>query len=99
MARAHESHSYLVQANMGATLSRTGNGDRVLDRQGGSHGNSLVVGPDGNILIKAPVFGEHLVLQDLDLRKAHGSPGYLPHAFMKAWYSEGMKLLDNMPVD
>ena len=55
MARAHESQSFLVQANVGATKSytdtATGNGV-LLDEQGGSHGNSLVVGPKGNILIK-----------------------------------------------
>ena len=59
MARAHESGSYLVQANVGATKSPgpAGGLGWQLDAQGGSHGNSLVVAPDGNLIIKAPVFG------------------------------------------
>lgn len=51
MARAHESHSFLVQANVGATKSRAGGSGGggglgwQLDAQGGSHGNSLVIAP------------------------------------------------------
>ena len=93
MARAHESHSFLVQANVGATQSRDGSGGTRLDAQGGSHGNSLVIAPDGNLMIKAPVFGEHIVLQDLDLRKASAGPGYRPHAFMQPMYDAGAALL------
>jgi predicted amidohydrolase len=94
MARAHESHSYLVQANVGATIS-----DSRLDAQGGSHGNSLVIAPDGNLLIKAPVFGEFIVLRDLDLRKTSGVPGYQPHGFMTPFYAAGQQLLRSMPID
>jgi hypothetical protein len=71
MARAHESYSYLVQANVGATISNS-----RLDAQGGSHGKFLVVAPDGNLMTKAPVSGEYIVLPDLDLHKTSGVPGY-----------------------
>ena len=96
MARAHESHSFLVQANMASTWYARGN---ILDAQGGSHGNSLVVAPDGNLLARAPSFGEYIVLQDLDLRLAPPEPGYMPHAFMQLFYDAGAKLLSSMPVD
>eukprot|EP00041_Stephanoeca_diplocostata_P000193 m.13729 g.13729 ORF g.13729 m.13729 type:complete len:354 (+) comp10195_c0_seq1:59-1120(+) len=95
MARAHESRSYLVQANMGSTFGPKG----VYNAQGGSHGNSLIVAPDGNVLIKAPVLGEHLVLQDLDLRMLQKQPGYLPHVFMQKFYDTGVALLTSMPID
>ncbi len=101
MARAHESGSYLVQANVGATKS-PGSASRLgwqLDVQGGSHGNSLVIAPDGNLIIKAPVFGEHIVLQDLDLRKASSNGRYGPHEFMRPWYEAGQQILSRMPID
>lgn len=96
MARAHESHSFVVQANMGSTWDSHG---RVLDAQGGSHGNSLVAAPDGNILVRAGAYGEQLVLQDLDLRLAPPQPGYQPHSFMEPFYKAGMSLMSPMPID
>jgi predicted amidohydrolase len=81
---------------MASTWDGRGN---VLDAQGGSHGNSLVVAPDGNILARAPSFGECIVLQDLDLRLASSEPSYMPHAFMQPFYDAGAKLLSSMPVD
>ena len=49
--------------------------------------------------MQAPVFGEQLVLQDLDLREATGVPGYLNHAFMKPFYDAGAAILSRMPID
>ena len=91
-ARAHESHAFLVQSNVGATFDTANaagapygpDNTGLLDAQGGSHGNSLVIAPDGNILLKAPVFGEFAALQDLDMRLARGGGGYTPHKFMVA---------------
>ena len=95
MARAHESGAYLVQSNFGAVLGT----EKALDPQGGSHGNSLVVDPSGNVLVRAPTFGEHLVLQDLDMRLTTGRGKYTPHEFMRGWYAQGEALLSLMPID
>jgi predicted amidohydrolase len=60
-ARAVENTVYVVQANAPANTDSTG-----------SHGQSRVVAPDGNIVKEASIFGEDLVTATLDLEGATG---------------------------
>ncbi len=58
-ARAVENTVYVVHANAPANDDLTG-----------SHGQSRVVAPDGNIVQEASMFGEEVVVADLDLSRA-----------------------------
>jgi predicted amidohydrolase len=58
-ARAVENTVYVVQANAPANDDLTG-----------SHGQSRVIAPDGNIIHEASMFDEDVVISDLDLRQA-----------------------------
>lgn len=58
-ARAVENTVYVVHANAPAN-----------DDLGGSHGQSRIIAPDGNIIGEASMFGEEAVTSDLDLGRA-----------------------------
>ena len=58
-ARAVENSIYIVHANAPANPDATG-----------SHGQSRVVAPDGNVVKEASLFGEETVVADLDLARA-----------------------------
>jgi predicted amidohydrolase len=81
-ARAVENTVYVVHANAPAEDDLTG-----------SHGQSRVIAPDGNITHKASRFGEEVVMSDLDLGRAtaanaRNSMGRGP---MGDWWKEGLK--------
>ncbi|QDV34372.1 carbon-nitrogen hydrolase family protein [Tautonia plasticadhaerens] len=61
-ARAVENTVFVVQANAPAN-----------DDLSGSHGQSRVIAPDGNLLGEAGMFGEEIVTADLDLSLATAS--------------------------
>jgi predicted amidohydrolase len=60
-ARAVENTVYVVQANAPANLDTTG-----------SHGQSRLIAPDGNIIEEASIFGEDVVAATLDLERSTG---------------------------
>jgi predicted amidohydrolase len=60
-ARAVENSVYFVQANAPANPDATG-----------SHGQSRLIAPDGNLIDEASIFGEDVIAATLDLEKATG---------------------------
>jgi predicted amidohydrolase len=60
-ARAVENTVYIVQANAPANTDATG-----------SHGQSRLIAPDGNLIEEASIFDEEVVVATLDLKRATG---------------------------
>ncbi len=60
-ARAVENSVYVVQANAPANADATG-----------SHGQSRLIAPDGNLIEEASIFGEDVISAPLDLERATG---------------------------
>jgi predicted amidohydrolase len=60
-ARAVENSVYFVQANAPANSDATG-----------SHGQSRLIAPDGNLIEEASIFGEDVITANLDLERATG---------------------------
>jgi predicted amidohydrolase len=87
-ARAPENGVFVVHANTPAAANRTGLADV-------SHGESRVVGPDGNILAEAPVYGEQLVIADLQLARSSGKglKAALTSGPLAEWMRAGVALV------
>jgi len=81
-ARAVENTVFVVQANAPANKDATG-----------SHGHSRIIAPDGNILHEASIFGEDVLIETLDLRKAtrNNARGSLEHGPFQDWWKDGVK--------
>jgi predicted amidohydrolase len=81
-ARAVENTVFVVQANAPANKDTTG-----------SHGHSRIIAPDGNILHEASIFGEDVLIETLDLRKAtrNNARGSLEFGPLQDWWKEGVK--------
>ncbi len=81
-ARAVENTVYVVQANAPANDDTTG-----------SHGQSRIIAPDGNIVEEAGMFDEQVVASTLDLTKATGRTGRLSieRGPLGDWWREGVK--------
>lgn len=81
VARAVENTVYIVHANTPA------------DKQplGGSHGQSRIIKPDGNIISEASIFDEEVLAATLDLSKATGhlARQSLRCEFLRAWWEQG----------
>ncbi len=60
-ARAVENTVYIVQANAPANADATG-----------SHGQSRLIAPDGNLIEEASIFGEDVIAATLELERATG---------------------------
>jgi predicted amidohydrolase len=60
-ARAVENTVYVVQANAPANTDTTG-----------SHGQSRIIAPDGNLIDEASIFGADVLVATLDLERATG---------------------------
>ena len=60
-ARAVENTVYVVQANAPANTDSTG-----------SHGQSRLIAPDGNLIEEASIFGENVIAATLELERATG---------------------------
>mmetsp|Transcript_58867 Transcript_58867/g.127996 ORF Transcript_58867/g.127996 Transcript_58867/m.127996 type:complete len:144 (+) Transcript_58867:2-433(+) len=99
---------FIAQSNAGATVD-TMRSDHApgYDGQadGGSHGQSRFVDPFGQVMEQARVFGEQVLVQDLDLTMCSNSQHKMAMAglnhpvFGKMW-NEGMKVLGNrMKID
>src|SRR5262249_7766287 len=81
-ARAVENTVYVVHANAPANPDATG-----------SHGQSRLVAPDGNVIQEASVFGEDVLAGTLDLSKATGGNARrrLTRGPLTRWWEEGLK--------
>jgi predicted amidohydrolase len=80
-ARAVENTVYVVQANAPANDDLTG-----------SHGQSRVIAPDGNVAHEALMFGEEVVTADLDLGRATAANALksLERGPLSEWWKEGL---------
>ena len=81
-ARAAENTVYVVHANAPANADATG-----------SHGQSRLIAPDGNVLKEASVFREEIVTATLDLSKATAANARrsLTRGPLARWWQEGLK--------
>ena len=81
-ARAVENTVYVVHANAPANDDTTG-----------SHGQSRVIAPDGNLLGEASMFREEVVAAKLDLTKATADNARrsLTRGPLQGWWKEGLK--------
>jgi predicted amidohydrolase len=81
-ARAVENTVYVVHANAPANEDATG-----------SHGQSRLVAPDGNVIQEASIFGEETVAGTLDLTRATGDNAKrsLTGGPLAKWWEEGVK--------
>lgn len=77
-ARADENDIYIVHANSPAMLS---------------HGQSRIVGPDGNLIAEAEFFGNRVVTATLDMRRANGGTALnsLRANSLREWWEEGIR--------
>ena len=81
-ARAVENNVYIVQSNAPAN-----------DDVSGSHGQSRIIAPDGNILMEASIFNEDVLKATLDLSKASRGNALRSSSrgILQDWWKEGMK--------
>lgn len=81
-ARAVENTVYIVQANAPANRDATG-----------SHGQSRLIAPDGNLLREATIFGEDVLIETLDLDRATGKLAQLSvdRGPLGNWWRAGME--------
>ncbi len=87
-ARASENTVYIVHANAPANDDLTG-----------SHGQSRIIAPDGNILHEASMFGDDVVAADLDLPRATASNALNSSARgpLTDWWKDGLKRVRIVP--
>jgi predicted amidohydrolase len=69
------------------------------DDLGGSHGQSRVVAPDGTIVHEASMFGEEVVIADLELGRAtaENARRSLGRGPLSKWWEEGLKQVRIIP--
>ena len=81
-ARAVENTVFVVQANAPANQDLSG-----------SHGQSRVIAPDGNILQEASIFDEDVVVTTLDLHKATraNARNSLTRGPFRDWWEDGLR--------
>jgi predicted amidohydrolase len=86
-ARAVENAVFIVHANAPANA----------EDFSGSHGQSRVILPDGNLVEEASIFGEDVIIADLDLGFEGGirAKNSLRSDLFRDWWNEGMKILDD----
>jgi omega-amidase len=81
-ARAVENNVFIVHANAPANKDATG-----------SHGQSRIIAPDGNIVKEASIFGEDVISATLDLARAtrENARNSLKRGALKDWWESGVK--------
>ena len=81
-ARAVENTVYVVQANAPANPDASG-----------SHGQSRIIAPDGNIVQEASIFGEDVLVARLEMGKATRANARrsLTGPFLREWWTEGIR--------
>ncbi len=87
VARAVENNVYIVQAN---TPQR-------INPLEGSHGQSRIVDPNGNLIQEASIFNEEVLTEELDLTKASGGTAKrsLEAGFLNEWWEKGLELVND----
>jgi len=86
IARATENGVFCIMANA-PTDSKTFRG---------SHGNSKIIHPDGNVLVEAGYFEERLVTADISIKEASRSTAERAandKTILKDWMNAGAKLV------
>lgn len=81
-ARAVENSVYVVHANAPANKDASG-----------SHGESRIIGPDGNILQEASIFGEEVLSATLEIARATGenAQNSLKRGPLRDWWKAGLE--------
>ncbi len=81
-ARAVENNVYIVQSNAPANPDATG-----------SHGQSRIIAPDGNIIKEASIYGEDVLYANLDISKVTRGNALksLSRGPLQDWWKEGLK--------
>jgi predicted amidohydrolase len=81
-ARAVENNVFIIQANAPANPDKTG-----------SHGQSRIIAPDGNVLQESSISEEDILIGTLDLKRATRSNALnsLKRGPLAAWWAEGLK--------
>ena len=81
-ARAVENNVYVVHANAPANQDATG-----------SHGQSRIIEPDGNIIKESSIFGEEVITATLELTKSSSNNAMrsLTRGPLQDWWKEGIK--------
>lgn len=91
ISRATENDIYLVMANAPPDLQNVGS-------DSGSHGNSKIISPDGNVLVEANHFEERLVTATIDLEAAAGryaQRSAIDDTILADWMKEGTKFVSH----
>jgi predicted amidohydrolase len=89
ISRATENGIYLVMANTPADPDD-------LRASGASHGNSKIVHPNGNVLQEVGFFGDHVVVETLDLSHANGAMAkrtYNEETILRDWFRQGCEFV------
>lgn len=87
IARATENSIFLVMANASANPVNLA----------GSHGNSKIIHPNGNVIVEAGYFKERLVTADINVGEATGGiarKAVKHNAKLRAWLQEGVGLVN-----
>jgi len=81
-ARAVENSVFVAHANAPANADATG-----------SHGQSRLIDPDGNVIKEASMFAEEVVTATLDLKRAHAGNAKrsVSRGPLGGWWKEGVK--------
>ena len=81
-ARAVENNVFVAHANAPANADATG-----------SHGQSRLIDPDGNLIKEASVFKEEIVTATLDLKLAHAGNARrsISRGPLGGWWKDGVK--------
>jgi predicted amidohydrolase len=84
-ARAVENTVYVVQANAPANTDSTG-----------SHGQSRLIAPDGNLIEEASIFGEDVITATLNLERATGRQAQqsIDRGPLADWWRSGVAKVD-----
>ena len=85
VARAVENGVYVLQANA----------PQVVEPWMGSHGQSRIVSPTGQLLQEAPIFGEAVLIEELDMNEARASNALKSRRapFLRDYWELGLKTI------
>jgi predicted amidohydrolase len=92
ISRAFENGIYVVKANTPADPDN-------LRRSGSSHGKSLIVNPEGEVLQEAGHFEECIISSEIRLGAAHGHTAkrtLIEKTVLSDWYREGLNHVERI---